>query len=45
VVTSATSLILEFVQKFPDDYKGCVNLSINRLAKVCLFILPYLSSL
>jgi len=34
VVTAAASLILEFVQKFPDDYKGCVNLAINRLAKI-----------
>lgn len=34
VVTSAASLIYELVQKFPDDYKGCVNLAINRLTKI-----------
>ena len=34
VVTSAVSLIYEFVQKFPDDYKACINLAINRLTKI-----------
>lgn len=34
VVTSAVSLILEIVQKSPDDYKGCVSLAINRLSKI-----------
>jgi len=34
VVTSAVSLIYEVVQKYADDYKGCVNLAINRLIKI-----------
>jgi len=34
VVTSAASLIFEVVQKYPEDYKGCVNLAVNRLTKV-----------
>jgi len=34
VVTAASSLIFEVVQKYPEDYKGCVNLSINRLTKI-----------
>lgn len=34
VVTSAVSLIYEFVHMFPDDYKGSVNLAINRLTKI-----------
>ena len=43
VVTSASSLILEFVQQFPDDYKGCVNLAINRLSKVIKFCSKFYS--
>ena len=34
VVTSAVSLIYEIVLKFPDDYKACINLAINRLTKI-----------
>eukprot|EP00112_Aurelia_sp_Birch-Aquarium-sp1_P008540 Seg1944.9 transcript_id=Seg1944.9/GoldUCD/mRNA.D3Y31 product="AP-2 complex subunit alpha-2" protein_id=Seg1944.9/GoldUCD/D3Y31 len=34
VVTAASSLIKELVQKDPDDYQGCVNLAISRLARI-----------
>ncbi|XP_065070823.1 AP-2 complex subunit alpha-2-like [Rhopilema esculentum] len=34
VVTAASSLLKELIQKYPDDYKGCVNLAISRLARI-----------
>jgi len=34
VVTAASSLLKELVQKYPEDYKGCVNLAIARLSRI-----------
>lgn len=35
VVTAAVSLIETLVKKHADEYKGCVQLAVSRLSRVC----------
>jgi len=35
VATTAVSLIDALVKRNPEEYKGCVNLAVSRLSRVC----------